>query len=1466
MKVRVNLKSGANKWVMAEITADGTATANDVAVAIASAGREELLGPQSPPLTLRVFGDYEATRTLPPEVPLAESGVSSGSSVEVVAEERAPVGQQPAALLRVVSGPDAGIEVPLPLGGSTIGRSSENDVRLSDARVSKRHARLLIGQEIEILDANSANGVLVAGEKVARAVLRSGDAVTLGDTVFRVQTVGGQELPAFRSEVPHLRPPVVLSRPKENEIPVPDVPGAPQKMAFPWLAMIVPLLMGGVMYLTTKSPMTMIFVAMSPLLMLGTYIGNKIDSKRKHKEELANFEEGFKYLVEEITSLQNNEREQLNEQFPSVSQTVSSVVNRAPQLWSRRPEHPEFLQVRLGTGTVVSHHQIAAASRSGMASLVKRLNELRQRHRYLPQSPITANLRSVGGVGLAGSAKIVGISRGLVLQVAGVHSPAEVMIACATSSTMRPEWAWLEWLPHCASPHSPISGPLLASDGPSVRGLLDKLDELIEERADNKAASLRGPLEDNEKPNVPVTPSVLLVVHDAPVDLPRVANIAERGPDVGVHVLWVAESSDLLPSACRTFLDLGQNDNATVGMVRSEMTVPDVITESVDLETATTAARALAPVVDASAPISDETDLPRMVSVINLFGQQTSVDPQQILTRWQENGSYIDRNSPPTPKERAGDLRALVGHAGMEPFTLDLRSQGPHALVGGTTGAGKSEFLQAWVLGMAHAYSPDKVTFLFVDYKGGAAFAKCIDLPHSVGLVTDLSPYLVRRALRSLRAEIHRREHLFNAKGVKDLIDFEKTGDPECPPSLIIIVDEFAALVGEVPEFVDGVVDIAQRGRSLGLHLVLATQRPAGVIKDNLRANTNLRIALRMNDAHDSSDVLGSNEAAHIDPANPGRGVARVGPSRLIPFQSAFPGARTPDIPPTPPIEVVQLNFGKGSEWKIPRPKAVGKVVDKDINRVVDAVAQASALGRVPRPRRPWLDTLSKAYDLKKLNQRSDYDIVLGLVDDPDTQSQHVEYFHPDEKGNIVYFGAGGSGKTTALRSLAIAASITPRSGPVHIYGLDFAGGGLAMLEPLVNVGAIISGDDDERVARLITMLIRLLDERSVRYSGAHADTLRAFRNQAGAADEPRILVLLDGFSTFRGEYDSGLQRLAVWEQFQRLANEGRAVGIHFAVTADRLLAIPPAIQGSFQQRMVLRMPNEDAYLSIGVPRDILDPSSPPGRCLNVDFPNELQLAVLGRDPSPAGQSREIETMAKSMAKFHTSRPEPVRRLSAEIQSSSLPPRVNGLPTLGVADTTLAPIGFEPQGTFLVSGQPGADTGLVVGWIAESFKRAMPDVPRVLLSARSTELAKSSVWLAAVSGTERVAEFVESQLAPLVGTETESGKPKVAIFVEQYPEFAGSSVESALGDLVKQSRRNGHFFLGVGEAQSFSGFSSLFSELKAGRAGFLLQPEQSDGDLLRATLPRGRAIDYPPGRGFFVQHGRTHKVQLPVME
>lgn len=1466
MKLKLGLQDLREETTI-QVTADGTATAQDVAMAIASANQPERVDPGDTRLTLRVTSGYGQGRVLAPDAPVSQSGVQSGMDIQVTQEGSGvdPNAVQ-AAMLRVVGGPDAGIEVPLRFGTSRIGRTRHSDVRLNDPKVSKNHARVLVGDLIEVADDNSANGVLVGGERVSRATLGPGDTATIGGTTFRVDRLLTSQQSSL-SDVPYLRPPLVRARPKAREIEMPPVPEEPRRIPFPFLAMIAPVLMGAVLYTFTRSPLTVIFLAMSPLLMIGNFATNRIEARRQKKRDRENFDAGMINVAHEIAEAQAKELAELHALYPSVAQCLGSAVERNGDLWSRRPEHPEFLQVRLGMGVVPARVTLKEPENRGIVELLQQEIQLRAAHMMLPDAPVVADLRSVGGLGIAGPASLVErVARGVVAQVACLHSPAEVTLACITSTARKPEWAWLEWLPHTASAHSPLPGVHLAATDTQGRALLDQLEELIIERGDGAAPTLRGPLDDrNEDAPTPVTPSVVVILHEPSVDKSRLARVAEAGPDVGVHVIWVGEELSDFPGSCRTYLNVGEVDGAVVGMVRSEWLVDRVATEALDVATAMSVGRGLAPVVDASAPVTDDSDLPRMVSVVGLLGQPGSVEPEQILTRWRDNGSLVDRSAPPEPRERAGDLRALVGHGGIEPFALDLRTQGPHALVGGTTGSGKSEFLQAWVLGMAHTFSPDRVTFLFIDYKGGAAFAKCVDLPHSVGIVTDLSPYLVRRSLRSLRAEIRRREHLFNDKGVKDLIDFEKTGDPDCPPSLIIIVDEFAALLGEVPEFIDGVIDVAQRGRSLGLHLILATQRPAGVIKDSLRANTNLRIALRMNDEHDSTDVLGSRAAADIDPGTPGRGVARVGPGRLIPFQSAFPGARTPAEPPAPPIDLMELDFGAGTQWKVPREKTSTKRVDKDINRVVDALADAAKIAAIPAPRKPWLETMPAGYDLKGLSQRNDSEIVLGVVDDPDRQSQEVTHFRPDESGNIVYFGTGGSGKTTALRSLATAASITPSGGPVHIYGLDFAGGGLRMLEALPNVGSIIDGDDEERVARLMRKLRAMVDERAARFNAVRADTLKAFREKPGNEREPRILLLLDGFGTFRTEYDAGLQRQQIYGQFQQIANEGRGVGIHIAITADRPMAVPNAILGAFQHRIVMRLADDDAYMALGVPKDVLGPSSPPGRCMNAVEPNELQLAVLGRDTSPPGQAQAIELLAASLgAKHQAERPAPIRRLADNIPVADLPPAVGGLPTLGVEDVSLAPVGFDPTGGLLIAGPGAGDAATAMAWLAHSMQRALPQVPRVLLSPRATPLAEFGWWNSRVSGIDQVKEYLESQLKPFVQQEAPKGSPGVAIFIDQVPEFGGSALEQPLVELTKLVRRNGHLLVAAGETAGIAGYSSLNNELKSGRAGFLLAPESTDGDMLKVQLGKVRAVDFPPGRGFWIAKGKATKVQLPI--
>lgn len=1496
MKLKLTLHRDGVDPVDIVVTADSTATAADVARYVADADPARTVLPaQDDVLTLAVAPPTAQTlEPLPHDLPIGEAAIGSGFAAAIV-----NLGPRPSTdptrtgatvgVLRATDGPLRGQEFPLRMGHSSIGRDTGNDIVLADAMVSKRHARIEVAGYVEIVDLNSANGIVVDGSQVQRVRLASGKTFVIGGTTLvlylAAELDGSAEDPVLERGGG-----LLFNRSPRVEVRYPGIEHTPPRMPtetlnklFPWMMLVAPIIMALSIYFITDRPRSLLLVVMTPLMALGNFINQRKQSDNKQNHELQLFERTFEDLEESFYRGKPEEERARNEEVPPVAEVFEHAMRLGPLLWTRRPEHWNFLAVRLGTGRAPSRNSIREQeSQDGLPEYIERVERLKKRYEFVDDVPVLESFRAVGSIGVAGPTGLASDTmRGLAVQLFGLHAPNEVVTVAFADADWTGELEWIKWLPHTTSETNPFKDLPLADSAPAANALLSSLEEYVLRAG--RAPEHRGPFNERwnpmlygtdahragEESDARVKLSVIVVVtNDAPVDRARLVQVLERGADVGVHALFVAPTVESLPAACRSFLDVSNGlEQASAGLVRSGQRFEPVRVEGVSNAYMHMLAKRLAPVVDASTVVHDESDIPNSVMFLSLVGREIAEDPQAVVDRWRQNNTIIDRSDAPRPRmKKAGTLRAIVGQGASEAMTLDLRTQGPHALVGGTTGAGKSEFLQAWVLGIASAHSPDRVTFLFVDYKGGSAFADCVELPHCVGLVTDLSPHLVRRALTSLRAELHYREHLLNRKKAKDLLELEKRQDPECPPALVLVIDEFAALAGEVPEFVDGVVDIAQRGRSLGIHLIMATQRPAGVIKDNLRANTNLRVALRMADESDSKDVVDDTVAASFPASIPGRGIAKTGPGRLTSFQSAYAGGWTGgEQVALAEVRVAELRFGSTSEWEPDRPPESDShdedLGPNDQKRIVATLIRAADLANLPVPRRPWLDDLAQVVDLREVPADGDSRITLGLADLPERQQQDPIYFTPDRDGSMLVFGTSGSGKTTLLKTIATAAGMRPDLGQAQVYGLDFASGALGVLESLPHVGTIIDGDDAERLQRLMRTLGAELDRRSEAFSGANAANLSEFRELVDPG-LPRIILLIDNYPDFKKEWEITSARAPFYQVFMRILGEGRPLGIHAVLTADRGGAVPTAVMSNISRRIVMRLSDVNQYTLLGEPKDVLDDASPPGRAV-VDK-HEVQVAVLGGTSNVAEQSKAMAGLASELRARGVKDAPEIRALPTRITTAELPDTVEGLPVFGIADDTLAPRGFEPVGSFVVTGPPQSGKTTALKALVRAVERFDPDVKLFHFGSRRSELGDFRPWVRSATRPDDEKELA-TELADIVADESVGGR--IMIVVEDIPHLADGAADRPMRALLQALNNSDHILVGEAEVTRAGGGSGVLGEWKSARQGIALKPDAYDGDsLFKVPFGRVKRGDFPDGRGIFVQAGRMVTMQMPLVE
>jgi S-DNA-T family DNA segregation ATPase FtsK/SpoIIIE len=1413
---------------------------------------------------------------LDPETTVGDSGLRSGMAVTVAPALDGAFGaarSETVAVLEAVSGPDRGKEFRLPRGTTTVGRDAACGIYLTDILVSRRHAEIKIGaaagSRLEIVDLGSANGVELGTATVARALLQRGDRVRLGDTELLVRAFAPAGAVAADDSGGFNRPPRLDPRYTGRELAAPAPPKPPQTTRLPVIPLLMPLLVGALLYLSTRQASSLVFVLLSPLMAGGYAVETRIAARKELKARTAEFRGALAELVEQAHAAVTEEAMARRHEHPSLDDCVDAARHGGALLWTRRPGEPGFGELRLGTATLPSRHRIVLPPDQGfIRSLMSELAAAAASFGRVERVPVAAAPGRDGAVGLAGPRdEVLGTARGLVMQAAALHSPAELLVAAFASVQTAPDWDWLKWLPHTTADHEPLARSRFAATAGDATALVSQLEELIADRA---AAS--GPGADRPRPDLPL---VLVVVEDdAPVERSRIVAVAEGGWRHGVYVLWIAPRPALLPAACRVFAVLDAGGGWLAGFAGTGASVSPLSVEPLPAGEALDLALRLAPRVDLAARGDDASDLPGSVSLLAIGGRQVTPSPTAVLERWTQSRSILTGPYAPPPAEGAaqllrkpGTLRAVLGVSAAGPHVLDLRTDGPHALVGGTTGAGKSELLQSWIVAMAAAHSPQRVTFLLVDYKGGSAFGALKDLPHTVGLVTDLDQHLVRRSLVSLAAELHRRERHFARHRAKDLLELERRGHTDAPPSLVIVVDEFAALAAELPEFVNGVINVAQRGRSLGVHLILATQRPAGVITDNLRANTNLRLALRMADESDSEDVLGVGDAAYFDVAVPGRAVSKTGPGRLVPFQVGYAGGWTSREPAPPRIQVEELHFGAVVPWEPATEEHVFDQGPTDLQRMVAAIREAHAAARLPAPRRPWLDALGPVYNLSEhvaIPGGAQSPLVFGVLDDPEHQQQIPVAFNPDVDGNLAVYGTGGSGKSTLLLTMAVAAGRAGAVDPCHVYGLDFGARGLAMLDRLPHVGTVADGGDDEMVARLLGWLDELVAERGMRYAAADAKTITEYRRLTGEAAEPRILLFVDGIGAFRQSSEASIERTRLFERFCAIAADGRARGVHVLVTADRASAVPAALASSIQTRLVLRLADENEYSVLGAPTGVLGPASPPGRGLLRG--GEVQVAILGDSPHTHVQVSYLTALAASMTRAGLAPARRFQRLAEQVPLAELPEHVGGRPVLGLRGSDLGPQDFAPHGSFLVSGPPGAGRTAALRTLATALRRWHPDARLYLFAARGSRLAGLPLWAATAVTDQDSADLARKLVADAVFN---PGAPACALFLEGFTDLANGSANQALTDLARECLAHGGLLIGEAESSTIpAGSMGVVGQVKSGRVGLALAPSTIDGDTQFRTPfpPRLKRTDFPPGRALLVAGGKTTVVQVAWTE
>ena len=982
---------------------------------------------------------------------------------------------------------------------------------------------------------------------------------------------------AFYEEYPdYHRSPRIIYRGSEDKILINPPGQEPVKPSDELLKLIIPpLMMIGVTILITLIQPRGIYilatVGMSITTMIFSIRGffkNRKKYKADKKERIDLYHLYLKDKAMELTRLEREQKEGMNYHFPTVLELTDLVESYNHRIYEKTPLHFDFLYYRLGLGKLPTSYELnyGQRERSGKKDALEEEGyALYSRHKKIPDMPIPANL-SHGPVGYIGPRNLVLEQlQLLVMQIATFHSYHDVQFITILPEEEKEQWSWMRWLPHAKLQELNVRG--FVYNQRTRDQVLNSLNQILKLRRSQKE-------ETSHKESTLFHPHYVVLVTDEKLILDHVIMefFTEDPTDLGCSLVFVEDVMSSLSENIQTVINIKDRNTGQLVMEEGVLKETDFRLDHFPVDyDKERIARTLAPLNHLQ---NLKSSIPDSVTFMEMYGAETFED-LQVSSRWEKNAPY---------KSLAVPI-GLRGQGDLVQLNLHEKAHGPHGLIAGTTGSGKSETIQSYILSLAVNFHPHDVAFLLIDYKGGGMANLFKNLPHLLGTITNLDGAQSMRALASINAEIHRRERLFREFEVNHINQYQKkfkTGEAKEPlPHLFLISDEFAELKANQPDFIKELVSIARVGRSLGVHLILATQKPSGVVDDQIWSNSRFKIALKVADRSDSNEMLHTPDAAEI--TQTGRAYLQVGNNEVYElFQSAWSGADYQPEKDDMGIEDHTIYLiNELGQYEILNEDLSGledadeiKEVPTELDAIVHNIQLMCEEQEIPPVPQPWLPPLKERITLEELEevqptvaweQEKPLSVLLGMADIPQAQKQEAVSINLAKDGHVLLYGSPGTGKTTFLQSagMDLARKFSPKD--LTMYLMDFGTNGLAPLSKLPQVADTMLLDQTEKISKFVRIMEKELNRRKKLLSDYGVGTLELYR-QASGQKEPAIVILLDSYEAIKEEaYEAELFKLLV-----RISREGLSIGVHLLMTAGRQTNLRAQLYSNFKHQLSL--------------------------------------------------------------------------------------------------------------------------------------------------------------------------------------------------------------------------------------------------------------------------------------------------------